>query len=171
LVSAFLVITLTMTIVEAGIISGILAMASNVFPIVIAFGWMGWLQHPMDIGSVMTASIALGIAVDDTLHFLAFFRRTVNQPGVSRFSAVLSAYQHCGVAMIQTSVSCGIGLMVFAFSDFVPTSRFAILMAILLLLALLGDLLLLPALLLSPAGRFFAPRSSRHSIEVMPVQH
>ena len=171
LVSAFLVITLTMTIVEAGIISGILAMASNVFPIVIAFGWMGWLQHPMDIGSVMTASIALGIAVDDTLHFLAFFRRTVNQPGVSRFSAVLSAYQHCGVAMIQTSVSCGIGLMVFAFSDFVPTSRFAILMAILLLLALLGDLLLLPALLLSPAGRFFAPGSSRHSTEVMRAQH
>jgi hypothetical protein len=41
----------------------------------------GWLQHPMDIGSVMTASIALGIAVDDTLHFLVFFRRTVNQPG------------------------------------------------------------------------------------------
>ena len=171
LVSAFLVITLTMTIVEAGIISGILAMASNVFPIVIAFGWMGWLQHPMDIGSVMTASIALGIAVDDTLHFLAFFRRTVNQSGASRFSAVLSAYQHCGVAMIQTSVSCGLGLMVFAFSDFVPTSRFAILMAILLLLALLGDLLLLPALLLSPAGRFFAPGSSRHSTEVMPTQH
>ena len=171
LVSAFLVITLTMTIVEAGIISGILAMASNIFPIVIAFGWMGWLQHPMDIGSVMTASIALGIAVDDTLHFLAFFRRTVNQPGVSRFAAVLSAYQHCGVAMIQTSVSCGIGLLVFAFSDFVPTSRFAILMSFLLLLALLGDLLLLPALLLSPAGRFFAPGSSRHATEVMPAQH
>jgi uncharacterized protein len=171
LISAFLVITLTMTIVEAGIISGILAMASNVFPIVIAFGWMGWLQHPMDIGSVMTASIALGIAVDDTLHFLAFFRRTVNQPGVSRFAAVVSAYQHCGVAMIQTSVSCGIGLLVFAFSDFVPTSRFAILMSILLLLALLGDLLLLPALLLSPAGRFFAPGSTRHSTESTPTQH
>lgn len=171
LLSAFLVITLTMTIVEAGIVSGILAMASNVFPIVIAFGWMGWLQHPMDIGSVMTASIALGIAVDDTLHFLAFFRRTVNQPGVSRFAAVVSAYQHCGVAMIQTSVSCGIGLLVFAFSDFVPTSRFAILMSILLLFALLGDLLLLPALLLSPAGRFFAPGSARHPTESTPIQH
>ncbi len=171
LISAFLVITLTMTIVEAGIVSGILAMTSNVFPIVIAFGWMGWLQHPMDIGSVMTASIALGIAVDDTLHFLAFFRRTVKQPGASRSSAVLSAYQHCGTAMIQTSVSCGIGLLVFAFSDFIPTSRFAILMAILLLLALLGDLLLLPALLLSPAGRFFAPGTSRQATEAVPAQH
>lgn len=171
LISACVVITLTMTVVEAGIVSGILAMASNVFPIVIAFGWMGWLQHPMDIGSVMTASVALGIAVDDTLHFLAFFRRTANETGCSRFAAVLSAYQHCGVAMIQTSVSCGLGLLVFALSDFVPTSRFAILMSILLLLALLGDLLLLPALLLSPAGRFFAPEPSGHSTESMPAQH
>lgn len=73
--------------------------------------------------------------------------------------------------MIQTSVSCGIGLLVFAFSDFIPTSRFAILMAILLLLALLGDLLLLPALLLSPAGRFFAPGTSRQATEAVPAQH
>lgn len=160
LMSALLVITLTMTIVEAGFLSGLTAMTSNVFPIVIAFGLMGLLNHPMDIGSVMTASIALGIAVDDTLHFLTFFRRMIRQPGATRFSAVLNAYEHCGAAMIQTSVSCGIGLLVFAFSDFVPTSRFAVLMAFLLLLALLGDLLLLPALLLSPAGRFFAPSAT-----------
>ncbi len=157
LVAALFVITVTMTIVEAGILSGIIAMACNVFPIVVAFGWMGLLQHPMDIGAVMTASVALGIAVDDTLHFLAFFRRCINQPGATRYSAVLSAYHHCGPAMIQTSLSCGIGLLVFAFSDFVPTSRFAMLMAFLLFLALLGDLLLLPALLLSPAGKLFQP--------------
>ncbi len=157
LMSALVVITITMTIVEAGLVRGIIAMASNVFPIIIAFGWMGWFQHSMDIGSVMTASVALGIAVDDTLHFLAFFRRMISRPGATRFSAVLSAYQHCGAAMIQTSVSCGLGLLVFALSDFVPTGRFAILMAFLLMLALLGDLLLLPALLLSPAGRLFEP--------------
>lgn len=165
LMSALLVITVTMTVVEAGLISGVLAMASNIFPIVIAFGCMGWTRIPMDIGSVMTASVALGIAVDDTLHFLAFFRRMMNQPGATRSSAVLSAYQHCGVAMIQTSVSCGLGLLVFSFSDFVPTSRFAILMAILLLLALLGDLLLLPALLLSSAGRFFTRHLSENQHE------
>ncbi|MEI7700359.1 MAG: hypothetical protein WCK86_11220, partial [Planctomycetia bacterium] len=115
----------------------------------------GLMQQPMDIGSVMTASIALGIAVDDTLHFLTFFRRELNRPGANRFSAVLATYLDCGPAMIQTSVSCGIGLLVFAFSDFVPTSRFALLMAFLLMLALLGDLLMLPALLLSPFGRLF----------------
>ncbi len=158
LMSALFVITLTMTIVEAGIRSGLIAMTSNLFPIVTAFGLMGWLQHPMDIGSVMTASIALGIAVDDTLHFLAFFRRMICQPGATRFSAVLSAYRHCGPAMMQTSVSCGLGLLVFAFSEFVPSARFAVLMSFLLMLALLGDLLLLPALLLSPAGRLFEPQ-------------
>lgn len=155
LMSALVVITLTMTVAEAGFLNGLVAMCSNIFPIVIAFGLMGWLQQPMDIGSVMTASIALGIAVDDTLHFLAFFRRQLDHPGATRFSAVLSTYLHCGAAMIQTSVSCGIGLLVFSFSDFVPTSRFAVLMAFLLLLALLGDLLMLPALLLSPCGRLF----------------
>ncbi len=155
LMSALLVITITMTLAQAGFLSGLLAMCSNVFPIIIAFGLMGLMQQPMDIGSVMTASIALGIAVDDTLHFLTFFRRELNRPGANRFSAVLATYLDCGPAMIQTSVSCGIGLLVFAFSDFVPTSRFALLMAFLLMLALLGDLLMLPALLLSPFGRLF----------------
>ena len=161
LMSALIVITLTMTLVQAGILNGILAMASNVFPIVIAFGLMGLLAVPMDIGSVMTASIALGIAVDDTLHFLTFFRRELQHPGATRRSAVLATYLDCGPAMIQTSVSCGVGLLVFAFSDFVPTSRFAVLMAFLLALALAGDLLLLPALLLSPAGKLYeSPRKN-----------
>jgi predicted RND superfamily exporter protein len=158
LISALIIITITMTIVEAGIVNGLVAMVSNIFPIVVAFGAMGWLDCPMDIGSVMTASVALGIAVDDTLHFLTYFRRSNVLPDATRLSAVLAAYDHCGRAMIQTSVSCGLGLLVFAFSDFVPTSRFAILITVLLMLALLGDLILLPALLLSRAGKLFEPR-------------
>lgn len=159
LLSALVIITVTMTVLEAGLISGLLAMVSNIFPIVMLFGVMGWLQEPMDIGSVMTASIALGIAVDDTLHFLTFFRRAQSS-GMSRIQAVQHSFLHCGNAMVQTSVSCGVGLLVFAFSDFLPTSRFAILLTILLLLALLGDLVLLPAILLSPLGRFFEPDTS-----------
>lgn len=154
LLSALLVISITMTLLEGGVLSGLLAMISNVFPIVVLFGAMGWLRISMDIGSVMTASVALGIAVDDTLHFLIFFRRAMDD-GKNRSAAVLHACQHCGAAMIQTSISCGLGLLVFAFSDFVPTARFAVMMTILLLLALAGDLLVLPALLLSPFGRVF----------------
>ncbi len=154
MLSALVIITLTMTILEGGLITGLLAMVSNIFPIVLMFGMLGWFRHPIDIGSVMTASIALGIAVDDTLHFLTFFRRAMAS-GQTRQTAVLHSFLHCGNAMVQTSVSCGLGLMVFAFSDFVPTSRFAILMTVLLLLALAGDLIILPALLLSRAGAYF----------------
>lgn len=154
MLSALVIITLTMTILEGGLITGLFAMVSNIFPIVVMFGMLGWLRHPIDIGSVMTASIALGIAVDDTLHFLTFFRRAIAS-GQSRKAAVLHSFLHCGNAMVQTSVSCGLGLMVFAFSDFVPTSRFAVLMTVLLLLALAGDLIILPALLLSRAGAYF----------------
>ena len=152
--AALVIITLVMTVVQAGVLSGLTAMVANVFPIMIMFGVLGWAEIPLDIGSVMTASIALGIAVDDTLHYLTFFRRGL-QAGMNRQNAVTYAYQHCGAAMTQTSLSCGLGLLVFAFSDFVPTCRFAWMMAILLGLALAGDLIVMPSLLLSPVGRLF----------------
>ncbi len=153
---ALLLITLTMTIVQAGVLSGLMAMASNVFPIAVYFGWLGWCQKPIDIGVVMTASVALGVAVDDTLHFLSFFQGSMSM-GMSRSSAVQESLRRCAPAMIQTSVSCGLGLLVFALSDFAPTQGFAISMAVLLALALLGDLLLLPALLLEDSRESATP--------------
>jgi predicted RND superfamily exporter protein len=152
---AFLIIAVVMTIVQGGLAAGLVSMVSNVFPPLMIFGILGWLSVSVDIGSVMTASVALGIAVDDTLHYLTFFRRHLDA-GYSSRESVLYAYRHCGTAMIQTSLICGLGLLVFAFSSFVPTSRFAWMMAGLLMMALLGDLIVLPALLLSPLGRFFA---------------
>lgn len=153
-VGALALIAIVMTLVQGGIAAGMVSMVSNLFPIVLMFGLLGWLRVPMDIGSVMTASVALGIAVDDTLHFLTFFRRGLDA-GLSRFEAVLDSYRHCGRAMIQTSVICSLGLLAFAASDFVPTARFAWMMAALLGAALFGDLIVLPSLLLGPLGRFF----------------
>lgn len=157
---AFLIIAVVMTIVQGGLISGLVSMVSNVFPPLMIFGLLGWLSIAVDIGSVMTASVALGIAVDDTLHYLTFYRRRLDA-GYSPVDSVLYAYRHCGKAMIQTSVICGLGLLVFAFSNFVPTSRFAWMMFGLLFMALLGDLIVLPALLLSPLGKFFAPATTQ----------
>ena len=65
----------------------------------------------------MTASVALGIAVDDTLHFLTFFQRGL-ETLPSRVGPSNSPARHCGSAMIQTSLTCGLGLMVFAGSRF-----------------------------------------------------
>jgi predicted RND superfamily exporter protein len=153
-VTAFLLIALVMTIAQAGLMSGLLSMVPNVFPILVLFGLLGWLNAPVDIGSIMTASVALGIAVDDTLHFLSVFQHRLDR-GESRETAVAGAYGECGRAMMQTTLICGLGLSMFAFSDFVPTARFAWMMVALLALALLGDLVVLPALLLSPLGKWF----------------
>ena len=108
---------------------------------------------------MMTASVALGIAVDGTLHFLNWFRREINH-GCSRQEAVSRSFRHCARAILQTTVICGLGLLVYAFCEFVPTRRFAFMMFALLMAACVGDLLLLPALLVSPLGRLFVKRET-----------
>jgi predicted RND superfamily exporter protein len=155
-VSGFTVITIAMTIVQGGLLTALIPMITNIFPTLIMFGTLGWLGLSLDIGSVMTASIALGLAIDDELHYLTFFRRELEK-GRSIRDAIRLGYRHCGVAMTQTSVTCAVGLSVFSLSEFIPTSRFGWVMAILIALALFADLLLLPALLFSPLGRFFLP--------------
>jgi len=135
---------------------GMISMIPNVFPVVIIFGVMGHLGILVDIGSMMTASVAMGVAVDDTIHFLNWFRMGIRQ-GLSRRESIALAYRHCATAMTQTTAIGGLGLAVFGFSTFTPTQRFGILMLALLVAALIGDLILLPALLASPLGRFFSP--------------
>ncbi|TWT37582.1 MMPL family protein [Posidoniimonas corsicana] len=143
-----------------GLWLGVLAMLPNVFPIVVVFGLMGWLDWPADIGSTMTACVALGIAVDDTLHFLAWYRRETAKGDPPQL-AIRHSFQHCGRAMIQTTVICGFGMLVFGLSGFMPTKRFSLLMFTLLNAALVADLVFLPAILASPLGGMFAVRKRR----------
>jgi predicted RND superfamily exporter protein len=146
------IIAIVMIVVERSVGAGVLAMVSNVFPMLLLFGLLGWTRTPLDIGSVMTASIALGMAIDGTLHFLTFFRRT-RDAGGSPERAVRAAFRHCAGALAECTIVCGLGILVFAASSFAPTSRFAIMLAGLLGAALVGDLVLLPALLVGPVGR------------------
>lgn len=149
LLAAFLVISATIVVGLRSVRLGLVAMLPNIFPLVILFGAMGWLDQPLDIGAFMTASVALGIAVDDTVHFVTFCRREADR-GLSGRGAVESAIRHCGRAITHTTVICGVGLLVFSLSHFVPTQRFAWMMFLLLVSALVADLLLLPALLAGP---------------------
>jgi len=134
--------------------AGMLSMAPNLFPVVVIFGLMGWLDILVDVGTMMTASVALGVAVDDTIHFLTWYRRGLDS-GRDRKSAVMLAYERCATAMSQTTLIAGLGLSAFAFSTFTPTQRFGVLMLALLGAALVGDLIFLPAVLSGPFGRFF----------------
>ena len=163
---ALALITVIMTISQGGIVTGLVTMIPNVFPVLLMFGLLGRFGTPLDIGTVTTASVALGIAVDDTLHFLSFFQRGLGL-GKDRRGAIEFAFRHCGAAMIQTSLICGLGLLVFAQAEFLPTQRFAWITASLIATALAADLCLLPALLLSPLGLLF---DFQHSAETRQAQ-
>ena len=151
---AFVVIAGVLVFVLRSIPATCLAMIPNIFPAVIVFGGIEWIDIPVQIGSVMTASAALGIAVDDTVHVLTWFRRGLAE-GMSRHEAIKAAFRRCSGAMVHTTMICAGGLAVFALSTFVPILHFAWLMVFLLGSALLGDLVLLPAILAGPLGRFF----------------
>jgi len=165
--SACAVITVVMILVERGLLAGLVAMVPNVFPMILLFGLLGWTRLALDIGSVMTASIALGMAVDGTFHFLTFFRRGLTRAAgesalvaaTHRIAAVHSAYRQSAAALTQSAAVCGLGILVFSASSFAPTRRFAWMLALLVAAALVGDLVLLPALLTGPLGRFFRPAS------------
>lgn len=149
---AFVLIAFVMMVVLRNPAAGLLAMLPNLFPVVVIFGAMGWLGILVDVGTMMTASVALGVAVDDTLHYLTWFRRGLSA-GRDHREAAIFAYRCCATAMTQTTLVAGLGLAVFAFSTFTPTQRFGVLMLVLLGVALVGDLIYLPALLTGPLGR------------------
>ncbi|MFW5692998.1 MAG: efflux RND transporter permease subunit, partial [Thermoguttaceae bacterium] len=157
---AFVLIAFVMMFVLRSPSAGLVAMVPNLFPVVLIFGAMGWLNILVDVGSMMTASVALGVAVDDTIHYLTWFRRGLDR-GLDRKAAAMMAYERCANAMTQTTLIAGFGLAAFAFSTFTPTQRFGTLMLTLLFAALVGDLIFLPAMLSGPFGRFFRPRASK----------
>lgn len=141
-----------------GTSAGAVSMLPNLFPVAIIFGSMGALGVAVDIGTMMTASVAMGVAVDDTIHFLTWFRDGLAR-GLSRHDSIINAYRRVGPAMTETTVVGGLGLFVFALSTFTPTQRFGTLMLLLLAAALVGDLIFLPAILAGPLGRLFRPKS------------
>ena len=152
--TAFALVGVTMMVLLRSVSAGALSMIPNVLPAVGIFGAMGWAGTAVEIGAMLTASTALGIAVDDTLHFITWFRRSLAD-GHDRPTAVLEAFGRCGTAMTQTTLICTTGLFVYVASPFVPTSRFAWLMFAMLSAALAADLIVLPAILVGPLGRFF----------------
>eukprot|EP00913_Durusdinium_trenchii_P023358 g21936.t1 len=148
---AFAIITVVMIVSLKSLKTGLVAMIPNLTPIAIVFGTLGWLSVPVDIGMMMTASIALGIAVDGTFHFLVHYEHRYSQ---NRDSAGASrdALLQTGAPIFKAAVIAAVGMLALTLSSFTPTARFGMMMATLLVAALVGDLVLLPALLaLRPA--------------------
>ena len=133
---------------------GLLGMVPNLFPIAVVFGCYGLLGRRLDSGSILTASVGLGIAIDDTVHFLHYFklgRRTARDEGYEfqqvRQRAVDSAISRCAWSIATTSIIICCGLCFFVLSDFLPVRNFSVVLILMMLAAALADLILLPALI------------------------
>ena len=162
-IASFFLIGIAISIILKSPVAGFLAMIPNLFPIFIVFGFMGHGNILIDIGTMMTASVALGIATDDTIHFLTWFRHGIEQ-GKGRAEATRYAYSRCASAMTQTTLIAGFGLAAFALSTFTPTQMFGIMMLAILLAATLGNLVFLAAILNTPIGRFFEPVAGKRKM-------
>lgn len=148
---AFVVIGIVISIVLRSLRAGLLTMLPNVLPISTVFGAISWFGLKVDIGTMITASVALGIAVDGTLHLLTWFRAGLRK-GRTRRVALSEALGHCGPALCQTSIAVGIGLLVLWPAELTLVSRFGWMMSAMIGAALVADLILLPALLAGPLG-------------------
>lgn len=166
---SFATITPLLMLVCRGFLAGLVSMLPNILPVVAIFGAMGWLGIPIDIGSMMAASIALGVAVDDTIHYMTWFRHELNETGC-RQQAILGSFRHCATPTLQAAMISGLGLSVFAFSTFMPTRKFGYLMLTILVAGMIAELILLPALLSSPLGRVFKPGKPKNAVdEELPI--
>ncbi len=151
---AFVMMAVVMSIVFRDIRAGLYTMLPNVWPVAVVFGTMSWLGIALDIGTMMTASVAMGVCVDDTVHYANWFRRATRM-GLNRHDAAVLAFENSAGAIYQSTVIVALGLVTFALSTFMPTRRFGLLMCTLLAFGLVADLVLTPAMVAGAIGRFF----------------
>jgi len=148
--------------------AGLLLMLPSLFPMAIAFGAMGFLGVVVDVGTIMVPAVALGVTVDDAIHFMLWCRHG-QERGMTRSQSIMFAYEDCARAIYQSWGVIGLGLSCFALSSFTPTQRFGYLMFIMLTLSSIGNLVLMPALLAGPLGHFFwKPRKAKHDVQTQP---
>ncbi|MGD9261871.1 MAG: MMPL family transporter [Desulfobacterales bacterium] len=125
---------------------GLIAILPNLFPIIINFGIMGWLDIELSMVTSLIASIAIGLAVDDTIHYLFRYNREFKKD-LDDKRAIRDALRHVGKPITFTTITICVGFSILLFSSFKPTAIFGVMMVITSLSALVGDLILLPSLI------------------------
>lgn len=131
---------------------GAASMLPNLVPIAMTVGMMGWLNVPLDSFTMLTGSIAIGLAVDDTIHTMLGFRRNYERTGDSRKS-VEETLETTGEAVLFTTVILALGFALFAFGRMLAVMYFGLLTSFALLMALIADVTLGPALMVLLVGR------------------
>jgi len=127
---------------------GLISTIPNLVPMIMTFGIWGWVVGEIGLAVSVVAPVALGIIVDDTVHFLSKFRRARVELGKSTEEAVRYSFHTVGTALLLTSVILVCGFLVLTFSGFRMNVQLGFMTTIAILCALVADFLFLPALLL-----------------------
>lgn len=149
LILAIILIASLMSILFSSVRMVLVSLFPNLLPLITTAGLMGFFGIPIKPSTILIFSIAFGISVDDTIHFLAKYRQELKKQKWNIKEAVRLALNETGVSMIYTSIVLFFGFGVFTVSSFGGTVALGILVSVTLLFAMLSDLVLLPSLLLS----------------------
>jgi predicted RND superfamily exporter protein len=125
----------------------LIALIVNIIPIGIIFGFMGWLHIPLDIMTITIAAIAMGIGVDDTIHYIHRFKEEFTKDS-HYIETMQRSNESIGYAMVYTSITVIIGFSILVLSNLIPTIYFGLLTMLVMAAALISNLILLPKLLL-----------------------
>jgi hypothetical protein len=147
---SLLLVLITMILLCRSWKLGALAMIPNAVPPVIGGAFMYFLDVKYNVGSVLVLSVVMGIAVDDTIHFMSHLREKLAE-GKDFKQSIVEVLNQTGDALLITTAVLSIGFGVGIFGNFLPFKDFGMMTAISLFIALFGDLMLLPAMLLTPA--------------------
>jgi predicted RND superfamily exporter protein len=151
---AFLAITPLMILLLRSLRRGLVSMIPNLFPVILTLGLMGWIGFPLDISTMMIGAILLGVAVDDTIHFMHGFYRYFGVSGDPE-AAIGQTLQTTGRAMLFTSIVLAAGFFIQMLATVDNLTHTGALTGFAVIVAFLADVLLAPALLMTiePAPR------------------
>jgi uncharacterized protein len=144
---AVILVSILLLFVFKDLFLACLAMFPNVIPLTLGAAIMALFDIYIDIGTSIVTSVCLGIAVDDTIHFISSYKN-YRMSGLNAYDSVLKTYSITGKALVATTFLLFVGFGVFMFADFVPSRNFGVFCSIILLYALICDLLFLPAIIL-----------------------
>ncbi|MBI4209112.1 MAG: MMPL family transporter [Deltaproteobacteria bacterium] len=144
---AFLLISICLWFAFRSWRLALIAIPPNLFPVIVILGVMGKMGISLNVGTCTVASIVIGMAVDNTIHFLHRFREEM-QASPCYETALLNTVQVVGPPMVYTSLVLAGGFFILTLSTFVPAMNFGFLSGVAVLGALVGDVVILPALLL-----------------------
>ena len=149
---AFVAITFMMMLILGSVRIGLLSMIPNLTPIILGLLIMSMANIPLDMFTLLIGSIAIGLAVDDTIHFMHNFRRYYLESGDSS-KAIEQTFYTTGKAMVITTIVLSLGFYAYMMANMISVQNFGLLTGSVIILALLSDLLLAPALMIVAAKR------------------